>query len=149
MIEGYFPDKSLANLDEIMRKGGATIYINGHNHNQEVFQHRGLTYITTGNGCKSYKSAWGCTRNYGPLSLPAHTSKSNSKLFDCDGGFAGLSFPSAYRANLVMFDKHGMTLPGGSFELQNKLPTSASGNQAASIARRVLASSTGLERRCY
>mmetsp|Transcript_83943 Transcript_83943/g.270453 ORF Transcript_83943/g.270453 Transcript_83943/m.270453 type:complete len:271 (+) Transcript_83943:595-1407(+) len=105
----------MAVLDDLMTKHGIVLYFNGHNHNQEVFEHKGVTYVTSGNGAKRK-----CDRHFGDSHIPEGASESNSNFFDCDGGFAGLTFVDAQTAELLMYDSRGHVFqPNGKFMISN------------------------------
>jgi acid phosphatase len=103
---------SLVDLDELLQRHRIPIYLNGHNHNQQVVQYRGTTYITTGNGAK--------TACGGDEPLDAQVPPSSLVHFSCEGGFVGLTFETSETARLHVYDKAGdATRPGSSFVLRN------------------------------
>eukprot|EP00443_Scrippsiella_acuminata_P022766 CAMPEP_0115316702 /NCGR_PEP_ID=MMETSP0270-20121206/78268_1 /TAXON_ID=71861 /ORGANISM="Scrippsiella trochoidea, Strain CCMP3099" /LENGTH=413 /DNA_ID=CAMNT_0002736135 /DNA_START=274 /DNA_END=1513 /DNA_ORIENTATION=+ len=92
----------MSDLNELLQKYEVPIWLNGHSHNQEVVQFKGITYITTGAGCKS-KSMEICkewdaaTCN---MFLPGPDTK---KFFSYYGGFLSLTFLSKGTAELVIY----------------------------------------------
>jgi acid phosphatase len=53
----------IARLDPILRAHNIKIYINGHDHNLQVVQMNGLTYVTNGAGSETYQASSPVIRN--------------------------------------------------------------------------------------
>jgi len=140
----------LRGLDDIMREFGVTLYFAGHNHNTEVIQYKGVTYVTSGNGAKSYSDDNGnCFRGCGPNFVPWDAPADFTKHFDCAGGFVGLEFTSAKKAELIVYDRFGKPFDAATYVLQNspppKNPETLSSTVAASATVR-LCSNRNLKR---
>lgn len=121
----------LRSLDRLLREHGVAVYINGHNHNQELIYHKRMVYITSGNGARRYAHHHGgCIRNYGGSHIPHKGSRGISRLFDCNGGFVAFKVQSRYEAQVIFYDRFGDRMPHGTFKIKHPpsrlpLPSSA------------------------
>jgi acid phosphatase len=113
----------LLELDPILRQFGVHAYFNGHDHNLQLIQYRGMNYVTSGAAGKSSSSR----SNEEP-------SGSLSYIFQ-DSGFVSMHFCDAASSVLTFYDEYGNTqaeerLPAGA--PQRSLSTSS----AALVQRR-------------
>merc|ERR1712060_196669 len=80
----------------------------GHDHSQQLMQHRGFNYIISGAGGKSARSR-----------SDEYPVGSQKMMFE-DHGFAGLSVCNASAAELTFYDSDGQAV--GAATLSNTLP---------------------------
>ncbi len=81
----------IARLDPILRANDVKIYINGHDHNLQVVQVNGLTYVTNGAGSETYQASSAVIRggfvsgNHGFMTMAVSAQKLDFALIDKDG----------------------------------------------------------------
>jgi acid phosphatase len=81
----------IARLDPILRAHGIKIYINGHDHNLQVVQMNGLTYVTNGAGSETYQASSPVVRggfvsgNHGFMTIALSSTKLDFALIDMSG----------------------------------------------------------------
>lgn len=85
----------LQDLDPILRENGVQMYLNGHDHNQQLFQYKGMNYVVCGSGGKSSSSR---STRYPSGSL---------RFFRSDYGFCGLRFCDGQSARLTTYREDG------------------------------------------
>eukprot|EP00928_Gymnodinium_smaydae_P016112 TRINITY_DN16001_c0_g1_i2.p1 TRINITY_DN16001_c0_g1~~TRINITY_DN16001_c0_g1_i2.p1 ORF type:complete len:302 (-),score=20.08 TRINITY_DN16001_c0_g1_i2:1090-1995(-) len=106
-------------LNAMLQKYGVAIYVNGHNHNQQVVQYDSITYVTSGNGAKR------------SCEYRAHAPSKSVKFVDCRGGFIALSVHDRDHARLDVHGQRGEVL--AVFDLRNaqsrRSPSTATRNR--------------------
>jgi acid phosphatase len=81
----------IARLDPVLRAHGIKLYINGHDHNLQVVQLNGLTYVTNGAGSQTYNATSAVIRggfvsgNHGFMTIAISSKKLDFALIDMSG----------------------------------------------------------------
>lgn len=121
----------LNDLDPIMRRYNAPIFICGHDHSKQLIQYRGMHYIVSGAGGKSSRTP---SNEYPDGAL---------KEFIRDGGFAGLTICDASKATVKYYAEDGRVqatreLDNEQPQLPSPAPTPPSGSRRRRRRRRRL-----------
>merc|ERR1712087_747330 len=116
--------KMLEELDPLMRRFGAQVFFSGHDHSQQLMQHRGLNYVISGAGGKN---ARGRTNEY-----PAGSQKVLLESL----GFAGLSVCSKSTAILNFYSAAGQVQTTKSLSSTPPDPSPESGSAFTRRRRR-------------